>query len=314
MRCAGIDVSKETIELSIQPGGASGSFEYTDDQVGVLVTTVADAKVDLVVMEATGGLEAPLAARLLEAGLPIVVVNPRQVRDFAKSLGILAKTDRLDAEVIARFGIATKPKVKPLPDDSMQALSELARRRQAVVKMIVSEQNRHDRARSKEVRRRIVRHIRFLKKELDDIDTTLIKEVKKSPAWFDHVNLLQSVPGVGPTTAIVLLCMLPELGHLSRRQIAKLVGVAPLNNDSGKHHGTRHIWGGRPAVRKTLYMATLSAVQCNPIIKNHYQHLLDHGKLKKVALVSSMRKLLVILNAMSRDVCAWNPDWEAPQP
>lgn len=314
MRCAGIDVAKETIELNIQPGGRSEQFEYTDDQMAILAEKISAAGVELVVMEATGGLEAPLAARLLEGGLPVVVVNARQVRDFAKSLGILAKTDRLDAEVIARFGIATKPEVRPLPDDALQALAELVRRRQAVVKMIVSEQNRHDRSRSKEVRRRIVRHIRFLKKELDDIDTTLNKEIHKSPAWLDQIDLLKSVPGVGPTTAIVLLCLLPELGRLSRRQIAKLVGVAPLNNDSGKHQGRRHIWGGRSAVRRTLYMATISAIRYNPVIKAHYEHLLDQGKLKKVAIVSSMRKLLVILNAMTRDACTWNPDCEAINP
>lgn len=314
MKCAGIDVAKETIELSIQPGGESEPFEYTDDQMTILAGRISAAEVDLVVMEATGGLEVPLAARLLESGLPVVVVNARQVRDFAKSLGILAKTDRLDAEVIARFGIATKPDVRPFPDDSLQALAELVRRRQAVVKMIVSEQNRHDRSRSKEVRRRIVRHIRFLKKELDNIDTTLNKEIKKSPAWLDQIDLLQSVPGVGPTTAIVLLCLLPELGRLSRRQIAKLVGVAPLNNDSGKHQGSRHIWGGRSAVRRSLYMATLTAIRYNPVISAHYQHLLDQGKLKKVAIVSSMRKLLVILNAMTRDDSSWNPDYDAINP
>jgi transposase len=307
-RCAGIDVSKKTFDVWIHPVGESETIEHDEAGIKRAVETLATTDIGLIVLEATGGLEIALASALAQAELPVVVVNPRQVRDFAKSLGILAKTDRLDAEVIARFGAATRPPVRPLPEDSTRDLAELMRRRQAVIKMIVSEQNRLERSRSREVRRRITRHIRFLEKEIDDIDQGLKKAIQRSPIWLATTDLLQSVPGIGTTTSIVLLCLLPELGTLTRKQIAKLVGVAPLNNDSGKHRGIRHIRGGRASVRHKLYMATLAAIRWNPVIQDHYKHLVDQGKNKKLAIIACMRKLIVILNAMVRDGHHWNPD------
>ena len=310
-RCMGVDISKETFEVWMHPEGTNETIEYDDAGIQRAIEMATAADVELIVLEATGGLEIPLASQMAQAGLPVVVVNPRQVRDFARSLGILAKTDRLDAEVIARFGAATRPEVRPLPEDSSRDLAELMRRRQAVIKMIVSEHNRLERSRSREVRRRITRHIRFLEKEIDDIDQHLKKAIQRSPIWLATTDLLQSVPGIGTTSAVVLLCLLPELGTLTRKQIAKLVGVAPLNNDSGKHRGKRHIRGGRAFVRHTLYMATLAAIRWNPVIQAHYALLVDQGKQKKVAIIACMRKLIVILNAMVRDELYWNPEHTA---
>ena len=307
-RCVGIDVSKGTFDVWIHPDGHRETIEHNRAGIEQAVKTLAAADADLIVLEATGGLDIGLASELAQAGLPVVVVNPRQVRDFAKSLGILAKTDRLDAEVIARFGAATRPEVRPLPEEATRDLAELMRRRQAVVKMIVSEQNRLERSRSREVRRRITRHIRFLEREIDDLDQELKEAIQRSPIWMATTDLLQSVPGIGTTTAVMLLCLLPELGSLTRKQIAKLVGVAPLNNDSGKHQGRRHIRGGRASVRHKLYMATLAAIRWNPVIQAQYKHLVDQGKNKKVAIIACMRKLVVILNAMARDGHHWNPE------
>jgi len=307
-RCVGIDVSKDTFDVAMEPDSERETIEHDGAGIERAVKVLAAARADLIVLEATGGLEIGLASALAQAGLPVVVVNPRQVRDFAKSLGILAKTDRIDAKVIARFGAATRPEVRALPEEATRDLAELMRRRQAVLKMIVSEQNRLERSRSREVRRRITRHVRFLEKEIEDIDQELRKQIERSPIWMATTDLLQSVPGIGTTTAIVLLSLLPELGSLTRKQVAKLVGVAPLNNDSGKHHGSRHIRGGRACVRHKLYMATLAAIRWNPVIKAHYRHLVDQGKNKKVAIIACMRKLIVILNAMARDGHRWNPE------
>lgn len=314
LKCVGIDVSKDFLDVCVLWEERSWPTDYDDAGVAELVRTLSEAQPDLVVMEATGGLETTLVSRMSQAGLPVVIVNPRQVRDYARSLGLLAKTDRLDAEVIARFGAATRPSVRPLPDDTLRDLAEMAQRRQAVLKMIVSEQNRLERTRSADVRRRITRHIQFLQHELDDIDKAMQKTLKSSPIWLAAINLLKSVPGVGDVTAFTLLCMLPELGHLSRKQIASLVGVAPFNNDSGKKRGRRRIRGGRAPVRHTLYMATLAATRFNPVIRSFYLSLLDEGKEKKVALVACMRKLLVILNAMTRDGRSWNPHLAAVYP
>jgi len=307
MKCVGIDVSKEKLDLCLLWERQTRTTNYDEPGMAEIRDLLISTDPDLVVLEATGGLEVPIASHLTEAGLPAVVVNPRQVRDFAKSMGILAKTDRLDAEVIARFGEAVRPEVRPLPDDERRDLAELIRRRQTVLKMIVSEQNRLERARSAQVRKRIKRHIHFLHKELSDVDTTTKKTLQKSPAWLATTDLLKSVPGVGDVTALALLCLLPELGHLSRKQIAALVGVAPFNNDSGKHSGKRRIRGGRAFVRRILYMATLAAIRFNPPIRNHYHHLLERGKIKKVAIVACMRKLLIVLNAVARDRRPWDP-------
>jgi transposase len=307
-RCCGIDVAKETLEVFVEPVEEVGSVDYDPAGMDKIAERLTALAVNLVVMEASGGLEIRLAARLVAAGLPVVIVNPRQVRNFARSLGVLAKTDRLDARVIARFGAATRPAVRPLRDETSRALAELVNRRLAVVKMIVSEQNRLDRCETKDVRQRIARHISFLTKERDDLDTKLKREIEASPIWMATCNLLESAPGIGNATSRMLVSNLPELGQLTRKKIAALVGVAPLNNDSGKQKKKhRKIRGGRAAVRHTLYMATLAATRFNPIIKDHYQHLLADGKEKKVAIVACMRKLLVTLNAMVREGRTWEP-------
>ena len=306
IRCAGMDIGKDEIEVCLLPEGTRRTIEYTDAGLAELVEWLSESRIDLAVMEATGGIEVQAATALATSGLPVIVVNPRQVRDYAKALGILAKTDRLDAGVIARFGADTKPELRAIPDEAARALAELAKRRRAVMKMVVAEQNRLKRAQSDEVRRRIKAHIQFLRHEISDIDTTLKQLIKASPIWKARVDLLKTMPSIGITTACALVALLPELGRLDRRKIASLVGTAPFNNDSSKRTGERHIRGGRAAIRSALYMATISAIRCNPVIKPFYLQLLARGKLKKVAIVAAMRKLLVCLNAMARDHQAWD--------
>ena len=258
----------------------------------------------LVVLEASGGLEIPLTAALASAGLPVVVINPRQVRDFARATGQLAKTDRLDASVIAHFGEAVKPSPRPLPDAQSQALSALLTRRRQVVGMITSEENRLHTA-SRPMRRQIQRHLAWLEKSLTTLDADLGDSLRESPLWREKDNLLRSVPGVGPVLSVTLLAELPELGTLDRRQIASLVGVAPLNRDSGTLRGKRTVWGGRARLRATLYMGTLVATRYNPDIKTFYQRLCAAGKPKKLALTACMRKLLSILNSMLKHGTQW---------
>jgi transposase len=306
-RSVGIDVSKEALDICIPWVNHEERFDYDEPGIRRLIELLVASKPDLIVLEATGGLEIRIASHMAEAGLPVVIVNPRQVRDYARSKGILAKTDRIDAEVIADFGRSIRPQIRPLPDETTRALIELMRRRQTVLKMIVSEQNRLARTESSLVSKRITRHIRFLEKELDDVDNELKIALQESPAWMAKTDLLKSVPGVADITATALICLLPELGFLTRKQIASLVGVAPFNNDSGKRTGKRRIRGGRPLIRNKLYMATLAAIRHNPVIRDHYNHLLDKGKIKKVAIIACMRKLLVILNAIARDGRPWDP-------
>ena len=258
----------------------------------------------LVVLEASGGLEIPLTAALASAGLPVVVINPRQVRDFARATGQLAKTDRLDASVIAHFGEAVKPSPRPLPDAQSQALSALLTRRRQVVGMITSEENRLHTA-SRPMRRQIQRHLAWLEKSLTTLDADLGDSLRESPLWREKDNLLRSVPGVGPVLSVTLLAELPELGTLDRTQIASLVGVAPLNRDSGTLRGKRTVWGGRARLRATLYMGTLVATRYNPDIKTFYQRLCAAGKPKKLALTACMRKLLSILNSMLKHGTQW---------
>jgi transposase len=254
-------------------------------------------------MEASGGIELPLVAAIAAVGLPVVVANPRQVRDFARATGKLAKTDVLDAQVMARFAAAIKPTPRPLPDDQAQEFADVLARRRQVVEMITAEGNRLSSIRNKEVRRHIKDHIAWLERELADND--LRRSIKESPVWREKDNLLRSVPGVGPVLSATLLADLPELGILNRRQIAALVGVAPLNRDSGNFRGKRSVWGGRAKVRAVLYMATLVATRHNAVIRTFYQHLCAAGKEKKVALTACMRKLLTILNAMLRHRTFW---------
>jgi transposase len=260
----------------------------------------------LVVLEATGGLELPLVAALGVAGLPVAVVNPRQVWDFAKATGRLAKTDRLDAQVLAHFAQAVRPQPRPLPDTQGQELAALLTRRQQLVQMLTAEKNRLGSA-LPPVRPSLQAHIRWLEHQLSELDRGLRDTIKESPLWRAKDNLIQGVPSIGPVASLTLLADLPQLGTLSRQQISALVGVAPLNRDSGSLRGKRGIWGGRARVRAALYMAALVATRCNPPIQNFYQRLLAAGKAKKVALVACMRKLLTILNSMLKHHRSWDP-------
>ena len=303
----GIDVAKRQLEVAERPTGAR--WTATNDGAGIagLVERLRTAEaVGLIVVEATGGYEIALVAALSTAGLPVVVVNPRQVRDFARALGKLAKTDAIDAGVLAQFGEAVRPEPRGVPDELTQELQGWLARRRQVLEMIGAEEQRRAGA-ARAIRPQIQRHVEWLRSELRDVDAALQEAVRHSPLWREHENLLRSTPGVGPVLATTLLADLPELGRLNRRQIAALVGVAPLNWDSGHQRGTRHIWGGRGPVRTALYMATLSAVRCNPVIRAFFERLRAVGKPRKVALVACMRKLLTILNAMMHRRVGWQP-------
>jgi transposase len=300
----GVDVSKDSLDVAI--GTQKDITTFTNDQKGVdsLVKKLRRIDVQLIVFESTGGYELLAASCLAEAGLAVVIVNPRQVRNFAKAAGILAKTDAIDARVIARFAEAVKPDVRPLKDKATSELKELVTRRRQIVEMIVAESNRLKLA-SKRNKKDIEDHIRWLEKRLDKIETDIGKTIQNSPIWRCKDDILRSVPGIGPVTSATLICNLPELGVLSRKKIAMLAGLAPLNYDSGKFKGRRRIWGGRAAVRSGLYMATMAAIRCNPAIKGFYQRLIAAGKCHKIAATACMRKLLIIVNAMIRDQTLW---------
>ncbi len=303
-RFVGIDVSKAQLDVAVRPTGKRWTLPY--DQTGIegLIPQIVDLEPALVLLEATGGLELPLVAALAAAALPMVVVNPRQVRDFAKATGTLAKTDTLDAGVLAHFADAVRPEVRPLKDAETQVLNSLTARRRQVMTMLVSEKNRLGAAIGA-VSPRIEAHIAWLEQELSDLDKGLRQTLRRSPVWREKDDLLRTVPGVGEQISLTLLANLPELGTLNRRQIAALVGVAPYNRDSGALRGKRAVWGGRSRVRAVLYMGALVASRHNPAIRDFYQRLLATGKPKKVALVASMRKLLVILNGMLKHGSPW---------
>ena len=304
--CIGIDVSKATLDIASLPTGES--WTVTNDDLGLAELTprlVALTPV-LVVLEATGGFETLAAVTLAKAGLPVAVVNPRQVRDFAKALGRLAKTDALDAGILAEFAQRVRPEPRPLPDEAAQLLDGLLTRRRQLVDMLTAEKNRLGFARGP-VKRDINRHIRWLEKRLQHVDGDLEAAIAASPLYQAKADLLRSVPGVGPITTLTLIATLPELGQLSRHQIAALVGVAPLNRDSGTLRGKRRVWGGRAPVRAVLYMAALVGIKHNPVLRQFYQRLRAAGKPFKVAVTACMRKLLTILNAMLRQNCRWDP-------
>lgn len=307
----GIDVAKACVEVAVRQGGVSGEqWQSATDAPGLagLCERLRALGPQGVVLEATGGYEAPVAVALALAGLPVAVVNPRQVRDFAKATGRLAKTDTLDAAVLAHFAEAVRPTPRPLPDAATQALAALVERRRQLVAMRTAERQRLQQARTAAVRTRIQTHLDWLATELADVDNDLRRQVEASPLWRAQEDLLTSVPGIGPTTACVLLAALPELGHLAPKPLAALVGVAPLNRDSGTSlRGRRGVWGGRAQVRASLYMATLVAVRHNPVLSAFYHHLLEVGKPKKVALVACMHKLLTILNALLKHQTRWQP-------
>jgi transposase len=300
----GIDVSKDRLDVGAGTSGESWWVGNDLTGLGSLKDKLGQMQPALIVMESTGGFEALALAELYAAGFQVARVNPGRVREFAKSIGQLAKTDRLDAHLLARFAEAVRPEPSVLPNEGEQQLAALVNRRRQLLEMQVAEQNRLSTA-PKQVRPLIREHLDWLKAAIRKLDQELDNFIQASPLWKEKGELLRSVPGVGNVTAFTLLAELPELGLLDRKEIAALVGVAPINHDSGHHTGKRHIHGGRSAVRNILYMATLSATRFNPVIKEFYQRLLKAGKLKKVALVACMRKLLTILNAILRSHSPW---------
>lgn len=308
----GIDVSKRTLDVCILPGEAPDpngeSFVVANDQEGIdeLLSRLREpgSSPKLVVMEATGRYERLAATSIAAAGIAVAVVNPRQARDLAKAIGRLAKTDKIDAFVLARFARAVEPEASVIPDEQAIALQGILARRRQLIEMLVSEKNRLGMA-SKPLARRIRAHIEWLEKEISRTDTDLDEAIENSDSFRTNEALLRSVPGVGRVLARTLLAELPELGAITHKRLCALVGVAPFNRDSGQRSGKREAWGGRAPVRATLYMGTLVATRFNPLIKEFYERLLDAGKPKKVALVACMRKLLCILNALMRDQAIW---------
>jgi transposase len=300
----GIDVAKAELVIGVRPGGTTWSVPNTEAGISQAVQRLRPLQPELVVLEATGSYGLAVTAALAAAGLPTVVVNPRQVRDFAKALGQLAKTDKLDALVLAHFADAVRPAVQPLPDAQSRELGALVARRRQVLDMITAERNRLADAPAR-VRLEIAEHIAWLEQRLSGLDGDLHALIAASPIWRAKDELLQSAKGIGPVTSHVLICHLPELGRLNRHQIAKLAGVAPLNRDSGQHHGPRTTWGGRSQIRAALYMATLTAIRWNPPIRAFHARLTAAGKPPMVAIVACMRKLLTVLNSMVHHHTPW---------
>ncbi len=299
---AGIDISKARLDIAL--GDKFFSIEHSEENIPGLIEQFKTASPQLIVVEATGGLEGPLVAYLAEAELPIVVVNPRQVRDFAKAKGQLAKTDKIDAKILAEFAEAIKPPRRSIKDVQRRQISDQVLRRRQIVSMISQEKNRLCRA-SATVREDIEHHLAYLRQRLDRSDKDIDKIIKSSPLYQETAELLSTVPGIGPVTIASFIAYCPELGELNRHKIAKLVGVAPLNNDSGPKIGHRSIWGGRKALRNQLYMATVSAIRCNYVIKAFYLRLKNAGKKPKLAITACMRKLLIIMNTMIKERKPW---------
>lgn len=308
----GIDISKARLDVACLPAAEPSLASFDNDAKGhaALISRLRELAPRLIVLESTGGYQRAVVAALAAAGLPVVVVNPRQVRDFARAVGILAKTDAIDAAVLARFGSSINPLLRPLPDAQATALVDLLTRRRQLVELHTAESNRLAQAVAPKVKASIKAVLTVLKKQIDSIDDDLDGLIQQSPCWLEKENLLTSVPGVGTQTARTLLGCLPELGQISRQAIAALVGVAPINRDSGTMRGKRTTWGGRRVVRAALYMAALVASRHNPVIRAHYQKLLAAGKIKKLALVACMRKLLVMLNAIIRTKTPWRTQLE----
>ena len=303
----GIDVAKDRLDVHVRPSGEAFAVERDGKGLDELVARLRGRDVALIVLEATGGFETTVTAALCAVGLPLMVANPRQVRDFARATGKLAKTDAIDAAVIAHFADAVRPEPRPVPDAEARALGELLTRRRQIVEMMTAERNRRKRLADRRMIKSIDRLLKALQRELSDLEEALDDTIRGTPAWRETEDLLKSVPGIGDVTARVLIAHLPELGTLDRKKIAALVGVAPFNRDSGTLRGKRTIWGGRANVRAALYMAALVASRYNPTLSRFYQRLLQAGKPKKVALTAVMRKLLTILNAIIRDQTPWQP-------
>ena len=295
----GVDVSKATLDVASWRSNEYRRFQNDPTGIQELIDWLKILQPELIVLEATGGLELPFVAELAYEKMPVAVVNPRRIREFARSIGQLAKTDKLDAKVIAHFGAATHPEARKLPTNDEEKLTALITRRRQIIEMLTAEKNRLHSARFS-MKERIELHLSWLESALRDLDNEITKFIHQSPIWKEKDKLLRSVPGVGPVTSATILAMLPELGTLNRKKIAALVGVAPVNKDSGRRQKKRRVYGGRANVRSVLYMAALSASKHNPRIKMFYDHLIRMGKEKKVALTACMRKLLVILNAIIR--------------
>lgn len=300
----GIDVAKRWLDVAVRPTGERWRIANEATAIQELAGRLESLQPELVVLEATGGYERLALAELAAAGLPVVAVNPRQVKDFGRATGRLAKTDRLDAEVLAHFAAAVRPTPRPVPDEAAAMLTALLARRRQVVAMITAERNRRATARPPVIAQ-IDAHLAWLQRDLDGLEDDLGKVLRTSPAWREDEQLLRSVPGVGPIVAMTLLADLPELGKLGRKQVAALAGVAPLNRDSGIRRGRRVTFGGRATVRAALYMAVIVGIRHNPLLQAHYRRLLAAGKAKKVAVVACMRKLLLILNALLRYRTPW---------
>jgi len=302
----GVDISQDTMDMVAYPTGQIWQYKNSKGGITKAITKFKGLEVKLFVMEATGGLEKPLCEALSQAGLPVAVVNPRRIRDFGRSMGILAKTDKLDAKVMAYFAAKIEPTPRPIQDEASQKLENLLTRRSQISDMIVAEKNRLRQSRDRIVQGHIGDHIHWLESELKELEKELKENIRQNPQFAEKVKLLKSMPGVGDTLSYNLIANLGEMGHLSQREISALVGVAPLNRDSGKQRGRRMIWGGRATVRKALYMPALSAIRCNPVIRDLYTRLVAKGKLKKVALVACMHKMLMILNSMVKNNSPWN--------
>jgi transposase len=303
----GIDVSKDKLDVHVLPSEEAFSVARKAEGIDALIARLAPLGVHAVAVEATGGYETVVAASLGAAGLPVIVVNPAQVRAFAKALGKRAKTDPIDAAVIAKFVAATKPVIRPLPDADTRALADLVTRRRQIIQMIVAEKLREKQASSRVLKKSAARLIKALEKELNVLDKGIDDSVRGSPVWCEKEDLLKSVPGVGKVTARTLLAELPELGNLDRRQVASLAGLAPWTRQSGLWRGKSFTGGGRAGVRSAVFMAAMVARQYNPTFKAFYQRLIDAGKPKMVALIAVARKLLTVLNAILRDKTPWQP-------
>ena len=300
----GIDVCQKSLDVYIRPSGKL--FQVTNNEIGIkkLAKTLKNIQPELIVLEATGGMEIDAAIQLTQAELAVAVINPRQARDFAKATGQLAKTDVIDAKVLAHFADAIRPEVRQISDESSRQLEDLVARRRQISDMITAEKNRR-RGKTNSVQTDIDEHIEWLKKRLKDIESQIKSAIAINKDWKQKMYLLTSVPGIGEVVAVTLISSLPELGTISHKSISYLVGVAPLNRDSGKFRGKRKIWGGRAKIRCVLYMATLVAVRFNPVIKAFYERLVNKGKLKKIALTACIHKLLIILNAMMKNNSFW---------
>jgi transposase len=302
----GIDVSSKRLDVDALPASQRFSEPNTEDGIASLVLRLQALNPQIVLLEATGGYEIPVAYALYEAGLPVVIMNPKAVRHFAKALGKLAKTDKLDAQILARYAQMVQPPVRPLKDREQLELGNLMTRRRQLQGMIVMEENRR-RTCTPKVRGNIDQHLAYLRQLLKDLDREILDSIRRTPMWHENSDILQSFTGVGPKVSASLIADLPELGTLPGPKVSALAGLAPMNRDSGQYRGQRKIQGGRPAVRQALYMAALVASHHNPVIKEFYQRLRQAGKPAKVALTACMRKLLVILNAMLKNRTYWNP-------